>query len=233
MIRLTQSTMRTPIRRTASVLAAAAILAGLAAGVPGVAAAADPVAIVEEVGGASAGVEEMDYLVAGQVVRLGKQDRLVVSYMSACLRETIRGGVVTIGDDRSAVQGGEVKREKFVCDAGRVRLTAAQSSNAGATTFRGGRGGGEITIYARAPVVDGVAPGRLVIERVDRSEAPVSVDVAAGMLKRGKLDMRTLGVSLEPGGRYRLKAGGRELGFVVSREAKSTGGPIPSRLLRP
>ncbi|GAH36650.1 unnamed protein product, partial [marine sediment metagenome] len=63
------------------------------------AAAADPidVALVEGLTGSSPGVEYMDYVRAGQVIRLGPHQTIELSYMSSCLRETITGGTVTIG----------------------------------------------------------------------------------------------------------------------------------------
>jgi hypothetical protein len=33
----------------------------------------------------------MDYVQAGQIIRLGPHETIVLSYMSSCLRETITG----------------------------------------------------------------------------------------------------------------------------------------------
>lgn len=222
----------------------ASALVALAIATAGLARArtAEPVAIIEEVTGQSAGVQEMDYVAAGRVIRLAKDDTMVVSYMRTCLREAIRGGVVTIGQERSKVQGGDVKRETFTCDAGRLRLTSAQASASGAMAFRGASAPAaqgaaaapqsEITIYARAPVIDGIGPGALVIARKDKPADRVSINVVQAMLKRGTLDLQPLGVSLEPGGRYEVKAGERRLSFTVSSVTTSVGGPLLSRLLR-
>ena len=75
-------------------------------------AAAGPieVALVESMSGNTSTVGYMDYLKPGQVIRLGARDTLVLTYMSSCVRETIRGGTVTIGTDSSDVQSGEVVR---------------------------------------------------------------------------------------------------------------------------
>src|SRR5580700_11021164 len=88
--------------------------------------AADPVALVEEVSGTSAGIDFMDYLSAGKILKLGSTDKLVIDYLRSCVRETITGGVVTIGADESRVVGGSVKREKVQCDGGKLRLTTDQ-----------------------------------------------------------------------------------------------------------
>ena len=68
-------------------------------------AAADPtgVALVEGLTGNPSGVEFMDYVRAGQVIRLGPHQTMVLSYMASCVRETITGGTVTVGTQRSEV----------------------------------------------------------------------------------------------------------------------------------
>ena len=62
---------------------AALVLAGALA-FPSLAAAADPskVAVVESISGNSSGVEFMDYLHLGQVIRLNNRETLVLSYNS-------------------------------------------------------------------------------------------------------------------------------------------------------
>jgi hypothetical protein len=102
------------------------------------AAAAAPVevALVESVSGKSSGAEFMDYVQAGQIIRLGRQETIVLSYMGSCVRETITGGTVTVGTDWSEVQSGEVTRLRERCDAGKMELTTAQTAISG-RTFRG------------------------------------------------------------------------------------------------
>src|SRR5258706_15347656 len=60
--------------------------------------------------GNPSGVEFMDYVRAGQVIRLGPHQTIVLSYMASCVRETITGGTVTVGTQRSEVQSGHVRR---------------------------------------------------------------------------------------------------------------------------
>jgi hypothetical protein len=103
-----------------AVIAAIAVFTCLA----GPVAAGDPVALVEDVSGNAAGVEFMDYLAAGQEIRLAPKDRLVIDYLRSCWRETITGGTVTIGAEQSNVASGTVGREKIECDGGKLRLTA-------------------------------------------------------------------------------------------------------------
>jgi hypothetical protein len=94
------------------------------------------VAVVESISGNSSGLEFMDYLHLGQVIRLSPRDTLVLSYKASCVRETITGGTVTVGLDRSQVQSGEVQRSIGRCSEGKSELTGAQSI--AGRTFRGG-----------------------------------------------------------------------------------------------
>jgi len=94
------------------------------------------VAVVESLTGNTATVEHMDYLRPGQIIRLGPRDTLVLTYMASCVRETIRGGTVTIGTEKSDVQSGEVVRAKGECGAGKIVLTGTQTA-VGGRSFRG------------------------------------------------------------------------------------------------
>jgi hypothetical protein len=121
-----------PINRlaTLAVAGAVAIMASAAAAAP------LDVALVESLTSNSPGVGLMDYVQAGQIIRLGPHDTIVLSYMTSCLRETITGGTVTVGTDWSEVQSGEVRRMRGQCDTGKMVLTGAQS-HIGGRTFRG------------------------------------------------------------------------------------------------
>jgi hypothetical protein len=106
------------------------------------AAVADPieVALIENLTGVSPGVESMDYVRTGQVIRLAPHQTIVLSYMSSCLRETITGGTVRVGTDWSEVHAGEVQRTRGQCDVGgKLVLTGAQSQ-IGGRVFRGPTG---------------------------------------------------------------------------------------------
>jgi hypothetical protein len=100
-------------------------------------AAADPldVALVESLTDNLSGVALMDYVRAGQVIRLGPQQTIVLSYMASCVRETITGGTITIGTQRSEVKSGDVQRSDGRCDLGRIELMGEPSI--GGRTFRG------------------------------------------------------------------------------------------------
>src|SRR5215471_486768 len=132
-----------------------------------------PMALVEDVKSATADIEFMDYVGNGQVIKLGPHDLLVLSYLKSCAHETITGGTVTVGSERSEVQDGKIVRAKVPCDGGQMRLSAAEASKSAATTFRVQSAHIEPTLFARTPVVQ--LPKRLAtedrtlaIERTDR-----------------------------------------------------------------
>ena len=79
-------------------------LLALAAGMSPALAGPIPVALVEEVSGAPAGVEFMDYVETGKTIELGARGGIVLSYLNSCVRETINGGTVKVGTDQSDVQ---------------------------------------------------------------------------------------------------------------------------------
>ena len=56
-----------------------------------------PAALVEEVKSVSAGIEFMDYVGPGEVIKLEPSDVLVLSYLKSCEHETITGGTVRVG----------------------------------------------------------------------------------------------------------------------------------------
>jgi hypothetical protein len=100
-------------------LAGAGLIAATSVG------AAGPAALVESVVTQSASANVMSYVEMGKTFRLGPEDTMILSYPDACLRETITGGTVTIGIDRSEVQGGQVARTKLDCGSRLFELTGS------------------------------------------------------------------------------------------------------------
>jgi hypothetical protein len=206
-------------------LAVAATLMGFGIGA---AMAADPAALVEDVDGASAGVEFMDYLAAGREIRLAPQDRLVLDYLRSCWRETITGGTVTVGAEQSVVKGGTISRDKVECDGGKMRLTADQAAKSGVVVFRAPpkpgaahAAPGERRIYGLSPIIELGGAGKLVVERLDKPEAALTLEVAPGQLLRGHFyDFAKNGQALAAGGTYRASIAGRSLVFQVDAKAK-------------
>lgn len=202
-----------------------------------------PVAIVEDVHSSTAGVEFMDYLTQGQIIDLGPADTLVLGYMSSCWIETITGGTVTIGLARSDVANGRVQRKKIRCHGGRIDIATHEMSKSAVAVFRGtldkpstpepsSKAPPELTIYASSPIIDLGAAGRLVIERLDRAEPRVAIDITDQMLlHRTFYDFADMDRSLAPGGTYRLSFGGRTIVLKIDLGAPREA-PIIARLIR-
>lgn len=198
-----------------------------------------PVALVEDVSGKPAGVEFMDYLEPGKVIRLADGDAIVLSYLKSCWRETIRGGAVTVGAEQSTVEGGTVDRAKVFCDGGKMELAAAQSKQSAAMVFRKAPGPNtapkpQFTIYGLSPLVELKGGGTLVLERVDvPSGDRLEVAIAPADLVRGAFyDLAKSGKALKPGGIYRAKVGDQQIVFAVDPAARDGAAPAAGRLLR-
>jgi hypothetical protein len=150
-----------------------ALVAAVMIGFSSPASAQAPVAIVEDIDSSSAGLEFMDYVPAGKVIRLGASDRLVLGYLHSCWREAIIGGTVTVGAEQSTVASGKIDRVKVQCDGGRMQLTPEQASKSGALSFRKmpkkdqQLPQAEVVIYGLSPTIELRGGGRLVIERLD------------------------------------------------------------------
>lgn len=196
-----------------------------------------PVAVVEDVSSASAGVEFMDYVSAGKIIKLAPADVLVLGYMNSCQHETITGGTVTVGAEQSTVVGGKLQREKIACDGGKLQLSAQQASKSGAVVFRAppkpSAPQPQLTLYGLSPLVDMKGGGRLVIERLDQPGERIEVNVAQHPLVRGAfLDLAKEGTALTAGGVYRATAGSRQIVFKVDPFARPGAAPLVGRLLR-
>jgi len=195
-----------------------------------------PTAIVEEVRGDVAGVELMDYVSPGKVIKLGTTGSIVLSYLGSCIRETITGGVVLVGTEQSKVDPvARVDSAKVDCDGARMTLSDSEASESAATTFRsvGGKRAAPLTIYGLSPVFETAGPGRLLIERTDPAGFRDVVTLDSKSLLKGRFyDMAKAGKALVPGATYRAAFGARQLDFKVAPLAKPGEAPIVSRLLR-
>jgi hypothetical protein len=189
---------------------AAMVLTAL--GLPALAQA--PVAVVEDVRGQPAGVEFMDYVAAGKVIRLGPKDVLVLGYLKSCWRETITGGTVTVGEVQSSVQRGKVDRTQVECDGARAKVGAREGTQSAATVFRSIRrdappAKAPATVYGQSPVIEVAdARGALLIERLDETAPRIELGVAGEALLRDRFfDLARAGVVLVPGGSYAASLG--------------------------
>jgi hypothetical protein len=224
------------VTRFSSLLVLPAALVGLSAAA---AMAADSVALVEDVSGTSAGVEFMDYVAAGREIRLGAEDRLVLDYLRSCWRETITGGTVTVGAEQSVLKGGTISRDKVECDGGKMRLTADQAAKSVVVVFRAPPKPGaahtapvERRIYGLSPIFELGGGGKLVVERLDKPDAALTLELApTQLLRRRFYDFAGNGRILAAGGIYRASIAGRSLVFQVYAKAKPGATAPAGRLL--
>jgi hypothetical protein len=201
------------------------------------AAAETPVAIVEDVQGNVIGVESMDYVAPGKIIKLESGAKLVLGYLKSCLHETITGGIVLVGTEESSVQFGNVQRVKVPCDTGAVQLSDQEASQSAATTFRKYDRSGPPkklpTLYGVLPLVEATTGGTLTIERIDQSGERYSVPLKGGQMVRGKFyDFAKAGKALTPGATYLATLGSRRFVFLVDSSATPSQNPIIGRLLR-
>jgi hypothetical protein len=224
--------LRTLVVVTVASVVAAATQASARAPAPLV-----PTALVEDVKSATADVEFMDYVGTRQVIKLGPGDVLVLSYLKSCEHETITGGTVVVGSERSEVQGGQVVRTKVPCDGGNIQLSAAQASQSAASAFRLQSANTVKTLYARAPMVQIPRPLAnddrvLVIGRTDVPGETHRFNIDDAIIGARFFDLATTNLSLAPGATYDATIGSHKVSFRIDPNVVSTSTPIVSRLLR-
>ena len=196
-------------------------------------------AIVEEINGNPPGVELMDYVAAGRVIELGPQDSIVLSYLSSCVREVIRGGAVKVGVEQSDVLSGEIQRTKVDCEATKMLQATGQANDSASSIVRGKNAptlkpapAPEFTIYGSSPIFELDGDGALVIARLDKKGEYFALMIDSKHLQRGMfLDFAVEGKSLTPGGVYGVRWASRLIAFKVDENAKPDRTPAIGRLL--
>jgi hypothetical protein len=196
-----------------------------------------PSALVEDVKRAAADIEFMDYVGNGQVIKLEPGEVLVLSYLKSCEHETITGGTVTVGQEHSEIQDGQVVRTKVACDGGKMRLSPQQASKSAASAFRLQSAEIHPTLYARTPVVQlprlsGSEDRTLLIARTDRPGERHEIKIDDTIVAAGFYDLAQAKISLARGAVYDASIGGRTATFRIDPKAKSGPAPVVSRLLR-
>jgi len=210
------------------------VLAGAGA-VSGLGSAPLQVALVEEVSGHPVGAQFMDYVEPGNIIRLEPRDKVVLGYLRSCIRETITGGIVTVGTEQSDVQSGKLERSKVLCDGDRMLRAANAPGPSAGTVFRSlpRTPTAQFTLFGASPLIELNVPGALVIERIDRSGERHAIKVAKGALLHAAFyDLAASGKALAPGGTYKASFGGRELVFKVDAGAQPGRTAVVGRLLR-
>jgi hypothetical protein len=196
-----------------------------------------PTALVEDINSSSAEIEFMDYVGSGQVIKLGPKDVLVLSYLKSCEHETITGGTVAVGSERSEVSGGKIARTKVRCDGGRMKLASQQANASAASSFRLQSAAVEPVLFGRTPVIQlpklaASDPRTLVIERTDKKDKPIELKLADDVAGGSFVDLAKEKLKPLAPGVYTVTIAGRKQAFSIDRKAKSGKTPVVSRLVR-
>ena len=214
--------------------AATALLFALTA----IARAEPPVAVVEDVQGKVTGAEFMDYVVPGQVIKLGQGGKLVLGYMKSCWRETISGiGTVIVGSEQSAVHLADFKTEKVACDPTLAQRIGKELGESAATVVRSlkddpKKGPPPLVLHGQSPIVSIPERGKLVVERLDVKGERYVVDLANAQPTGHRFyDLTRSNIALQPGGAYSITLNSKFAAFVVSPDATPGAGPVIGRLV--
>jgi hypothetical protein len=211
-----------------------AAIAGLV-GLIGVAHAQTPVAVVEDVQGKVTGAEVMDYVVPGQVIKLGAGGLVVLGYMKSCWRETISGiGTVIVGTEQSAVHLAEFKADKVACDPSQSQHVGREVGESAAAVVRSLNADSPppLVLHGQSPIIATSNRGRLVVERLDVRGERYEIDLTLAAMTRGKFyDFARTKIALKPGGKYSATLKSKQVVFVIDANADPGSGPIIGRLV--
>ena len=203
-----------------------------------IARAEPPVAVVEDVQGNVSGAEFMDYVVPGQVIKLGAGGKVVLGYMKSCWRETIYGiGTVIVGREQSAVHLADFKTEKVACDPTQAQRIGKELGESAATVVRSlkddpKKGPPPLMLHGQSPIVSIPERGKLVVERLDVKGERYEVDLANAQPTSGRFyDLTRSHISLAPGGAYSITLNSKFAAFLVSPDATPGAGPVIGRLV--
>jgi hypothetical protein len=197
-----------------------------------------PVALVEEVQGKVTGAEFMDYVVPGQVIKLGPGGVVVISYLKSCWRETISGiGTVIVGPEQSAVHLADFKAGKVPCDTSQTEKIGREVGQSAATVVRSLKE--DVPAAALPLVLHGVSPivatsghGKLVVERLDVKGEHYDVNLSPATTTHGRFyDFARNRIALKPGGMYSATSNSKQVVFQIDADAKPGAGPIIGRLV--
>lgn len=197
-----------------------------------------PVAVVEDVQGKVTGAEFMDYVVPGQVIKLGPGGKLVLGYMKSCWQEIISGvGTVIVGREQSAVHLADFKADKVACDPTQAQRIGKELGESAATVVRSlkdepHKGPPPLVLHGQSPIVSTSERGKLVVERLDIKGERHEVDLTNAQLTHGRFyDLARSNVSLQPGGAYSITVKSKFAAFVVDPDATPGAGPVIGRLV--
>lgn len=206
-------------------ISAWAIAALLVLGAP---ARAEEYSAIVEAASPGVPVQVFGYLSRGHVIDLGREMEIVLGYLHSCVQERLRGGVVTIGRERSEVRGGQRSSIELDCGAS-AELSQAEAELGAVGVVRASMvdEGRHTTLISVSPLIAPRRPASWVrVTRLDRSEPIMTLESHGGVV-----DLAALGKSLSRGGSYRVETESESIVAHVDRDARSGGAYILPRLL--
>ena len=189
--------------------------------------AEEPVAIVEAVS-VDAPVTLFSYLLHGQVISLDADAEVQIGYLHSCVQERVQGGVITIGRERSRVDGGVRTETVLDCRGATAELTQSEIEHSAAIVVRVLVSmTPQIRLASTSPFIAPRGEANSVsLSRLDRDESTTTL-----ALRNGTADLAELGVTLDRGGIYRIEAGTASVIVEIAADAQSGNEPILLRLL--
>ena len=187
----------------------------------------EPVAIVEAVS-IGAPVALFTYLLQGQLISLDADAEVQIGYLHSCVQEHVRGGVITIGRERSHVAGGQRTETILDCRDALADLTQSEIEHGAAIVIRESVSiKPQMVIASTSPFIAAKKPAVSIhLKRLDRDESTRTLT-----LHNGAADLAALGITLHRGGIYRIEAGSASVIVEIAADARSGSEPILLRLL--
>jgi hypothetical protein len=161
----------------------------------------------------------------------------VLSYLKSCVHETIIGGTITVGNERSDVQTGTVERTTVACDAGKMLLSSQQAKQTASYILRSLESTvrrvpkPQFTLYGSSPIVAVNGGGTLIIERLDQAGERRELTIESDA-HRTFYDFANGKDPLVPGGIYRATVGKQHVIFKIDPSARAGRTPLVGRLIR-
>ena len=182
---------------------------------------AEPTALIEDISEERGDFQIMDFLEPGTIIQLKTNGLLVLGYMNSCIQESIVGGNVTIGEEKSVVVEGQVTRKTLTCGGNtKVSVTRNKKGDAGAVVFRNKKHSkrfkAEHEVHGISPfifITDG--SGKISIARVDGKGKKYEFAVDTGVV-----DLAQKGIKLRRNISYLLETNKRTTTFKISPKAR-------------
>ena len=187
------------------------------------------VAIVEDCSPSLSGVDVFEYLSPGTIFKLADNEWILLGYFRSCNQETINGGTILVGENKSTVIDGSVNRRKVQCDSENLQLTTDQLDRAGVTVMRKGEGQIEVSmiIHSTSPLFHvTTSAATLEVASLDQPGKPLIFDV-----EKHRVDFAKHGVTLRGGGLYSAKTVDREVVFRIDKFSRPGSSALLSRLI--